>query len=313
MPPAATDERTMPSDPSPNDPGHGAALARVSALPLWRGPVAPEPLPGGLSNRNFVVCDGGERYVVRLVDGDVLEHGIVREREIAMSRAAFAAGIAPELVFADGHVLVLRHVDGRTLTEADVREPAMLDRIAALLRHLHRDVAGHLRGPAPFFWVFHAVRDYLARLEELGRPVAEIARLRRIAGELERPVGAFVPTATHNDLMPGNLIDDGTRLWLIDWEYAGYGAPLFDLATLVVDNGLAEGEAAHVLAAYHGAIPDATLRRSFAAIVLAAALRESLWARVQESHGRLAFDYRGYGDLHEGRFEAGLGAFLRER
>ena len=278
------------------------AARRVGALPIWRGGVTLEKLPGGLSNRNFLVRDGSERYVARLVGGDVPEHGIVRANEIAVSRAAYRAGIAPELVFAEYDLLVFRFVAGRTLTAEEVRRPAMLDRIAALLRTCHGEVAAHLAGPAPFFWVFHALRDYLARLEAGGRMTGEIARLRRIVGALERRAGPIAPVVTHNDLMPGNLIDDGTRLWLIDWEYGGYGAPLFDLATLAVDNELDRAAQSYVLAAYLGGEPDAALRDRFAALVLAARLRESLWGRVQESHGQVAFDYRGYADDHGAKF-----------
>jgi thiamine kinase-like enzyme len=295
---------------------HDIALAetlqRIRDLPVWRGDVAPEPLPGGLSNRNFLVRDGADRYVVRLVDGDVPEHGIVRDREIAVSRAAHAAGFAPEVISADINILVLRFIAGRTLTAEDVRAPKMVARIAALLRRCHREIEVHLYGPAPCFLVFHAVRDYLAQLERSGMAAASVDRLRRIAGALERETGPIQPALTHNDLMPGNLIDDGERLWLIDWEYGGYGAPLFDLATLTVNNALDAAGQAHLLAAYHGRAADSDLRHRFAAMVLAARLRETLWARIQETHGRLAYDYRCYADAHEARFEAGYEAFAAQ-
>jgi thiamine kinase-like enzyme len=285
------------------------ASRRVRDLPVWRGPVEPEPLAGGLSNRNFQVHDGAGDYVVRLVDGDVPEHGIVREREIAVSRAAHRAGIAPELVFAGEGVMVLRFIPGRTLTPGDILAPAMLDRIAALMRACHRDVAAHLRGPAPCFWVFHAVRNYLAQLEAHGRLGGQIERLREIVAVLEDAAGPTVLAVTHNDLMPGNFIDDGDRLWLIDWEYGGYGAPLFDLATLAANNELDAAARAHLLAAYFGQRPDEALRHRFAALILAARLRESLWGRVQEIHGRLDFDYRGYAEGHAATFERDYGQF----
>src|SRR5260221_1699386 len=211
----------------------GAMQHRVRNLTLWHGHVEPEPLPGGLSNQNFMVRDGADGYVVRLVGGDDPAHGIVREREVAVSRAAHRAGIAPELVHVEPGILVFRFVAGRVLTEREVRGPAMLDRIAELLRRCHRDVAAHLRGPAPCFWVFHALRDYLAQLDSQGVLVGRTERLRGIAGALERVVGPIDLALTHNDLMPGNIIDDGERLWLIDWEYGGVAARPFELARLV--------------------------------------------------------------------------------
>jgi thiamine kinase-like enzyme len=286
-----------------------AAVRRIAGLPLWRGKVRPEILPGGLSNRNFVVRDSEAAYVVRLVGGDIPAHGIVRDREVAVSRASHRAGIAPELVLAEPGMLVFRFVDGRALTPAEVGDAAMLPRIAELLRRCHRDVAAHLRGPAPCFWVFHTLRHYLAELAAQGRLGGQIGRLRDTVEALEAVVGPTRLALTHNDLMPGNIIDDGTNLWLIDWEYGGFGAPLFDLASLVVDSGLDETAQVALLAAYFRRPPSAALLRRFAAMILAADLREMLWARVQESHGSLAFDYAAYGDVHERRFERGYAAF----
>jgi len=269
----------------------GAMQHRVRNLTLWHGHVEPEPLPGGLSNQNFMVRDGADGYVVRLVGGDDPAHGIVREREVAVSRAAHRAGIAPELVHVEPGILVFRFVAGRVLTEREVRGPAMLDRIAELLRRCHRDVAAHLRGPAPCFWVFHALRDYLAQLDSQGVLVGRTERLRGIAGALERVVGPIDLALTHNDLMPGNIIDDG------------------DLASLVVDNELDAAAQAALLAAYFSREPSSGLLHRFAAMVLAAELREALWARVQEIHSRLAFDYAGYAAAHETRFERGYAMF----
>jgi thiamine kinase-like enzyme len=286
------------TDPTLADP-----VRRVRALSLWRGPVAPEKLEGGLSNQNFLVRDGADSYVVRLVGGDDSAHGIVRDREVAVSRAAHRAGIAPELVLAEAGVLVLRFVAGRALGADDVRSPAMLARIAELLRRSHRDIAPHLRGPAPCFWVFHALREYLAQLDAQGRLPGRTARLRRIVAQLERTVGPTRLALTHNDLMPGNIIDDGRRLWLIDWEFAGFGAPLFDLASLAVDNEIDEAGQAQLLAFYFGRPASTALLRRFTAMVLAAELREALWARIQQIHAKLTFDYANYAEAHEARFE----------
>src|SRR5260370_10956974 len=232
------------------DSAMGAVRQRVRHLTLWRGDVEPEPLPGGLSNQNFLVRDGADSYVVRLVAGDDPAHGIVRDREVAVSRAAHLAGIAPELVVAEPGVLVFRYVAGRTLSEDDVRRPAMLARIVELLRRCHRDIAPYLRGPAPCFWVFHALRDYLGQLEARGNPTGQTARLRRIVGQLERTVGPTRLALTHNDLMPGNIIDDGRRLWLIDLGFGGFGVPLFDLACLTVAHAIHEAPQGKILALY---------------------------------------------------------------
>lgn len=288
-----------------------ALLDRIRRLACWSGAVSIEPLSGGLSNRSFTVRDSAGAFVARVVGGDVPAHGILREREVAASRAAFAAGVAPELVHAADGILVIRFVAGRTLAPADIRDAAMLERIASLLRRVHRDVAPHLRGPAACFWPFHVLRDYLAQLAEEGRLADRIPTLRLTVASLERAVGPIDLVLAHNDMMPGNLLDDGARLWLIDWEFAGFGSGLFDLAGVATNNDLDAAQRAHLLAAYLGKPPGRRAAKRFAAMALAASLRECLWGRIQETQGRVAFDYAGYAAENEAKFARAYDAYRK--
>ena len=95
---------------------------KAESLSFWRGPVGAEPLPGGMTNLNFVVRDGGERFVVRIGD-DIPVHQVMRFNERAASIAAHAAGLSPEVVHAEPGALVMRFVEGRTLAPEDVRRP----------------------------------------------------------------------------------------------------------------------------------------------------------------------------------------------
>src|SRR5918995_6845350 len=105
-----------------------AAARRTAALACWRGRVSPRPLGGGISNHNFLVEDGGERFFVRIGD-DFEVHNVLRRFELAAARAAHAAGISPEVVHAEPGAMVFRYVDGRTLAPADVRSETMLARV----------------------------------------------------------------------------------------------------------------------------------------------------------------------------------------
>ena len=99
---------------------------RIAQLPCWPGQVTVSPLSGGMTNHNYrVTTRGGDDYVVR-IGRDLPEHGVMRFNELAAARAAHAAGISPEVVFAADGVLVSRFIHGRTLTDADVRRPQML-------------------------------------------------------------------------------------------------------------------------------------------------------------------------------------------
>ena len=89
---------------------------------------------------------------------------------------------------------------------------------------------------------------------------------------------------SHHDLLPGNLIDDGKRLWLIDWEYGAFGTPLFDLANLSSNGGFDEQQDSTLLASYFDGAVSPELRAAFEAMKAASLLREALWALVSEVH-----------------------------
>jgi len=99
-----------------------SAQKKVAKLSIWRGPVSPEPLGGGITNKNFVVADRGEKFVVRVGD-DIPQHQVMRFNERAASVAAYVAGLSPEVVHSEAGILVLRFIDGKTLGEEDVRQP----------------------------------------------------------------------------------------------------------------------------------------------------------------------------------------------
>ena len=109
------------------------ALERVMHLPIWRGPVTVAPLGGGITNVNFVVQDTDRRAVVRIGD-DIPVHQIMRFNELAASRAAFAAGISPEVLHHEPGVLVLDFITGRTMTADDLRNDALLDQALGRLQ-----------------------------------------------------------------------------------------------------------------------------------------------------------------------------------
>jgi thiamine kinase-like enzyme len=285
------------------------ALRKAATLACWRGKVEPEPLGGGISNHNFLVEDGGTRFMVRIGD-DVEVHNVLRRFELAASRAAHAAGISPEVVHVEPGAIVFRFIEGRTLTPAEVRDPAMLGRVLPLVRRCHLVIPKHFRGPAPFFWVFQAIRDYAQRLrQDRSRMVPELPRLLAAADKLEEAIGPIELVFGHNDLLAANLIDDGARLWLVDWEYGGFNSPLFDLGGLASNNELTPEQEDWLLEGYYGAPVTAQLRRRYAAMKCASLLREAMWSMVSELHLTVDFDYQAYTAENLRRFEAALAAF----
>jgi thiamine kinase-like enzyme len=286
------------------DPLHIAAT-----LPCWGSRVSPAPLGGGMTNDNFLVADGGERFVVR-VGGDIPAHNIVRTTEAAASRAAHAAGVSPRVRYADANALVIDFVEGRTLTAEDIRAPGYHARLVDLIRRAHREIPGHFPGPAPLFWVFQVVRHYDRVLRELhSEHVPALSGLALMAQRLEQAVGPIDIVFGHNDMLPANLLDDGSRLWLIDWEYAGFNSPLFDLGGLASNSEAPPEVAEAMLELYFQRPVDRDLRRRMAAMTAAALLRETLWSMVSEQTSSIDFDYRAYTSDNLRRFEAACAAF----
>jgi len=282
---------------------------RAAGLPMWRGPVEPVPLGGGITNVNFVVEDAGRRYVVRVGD-DIPVHQLMRFNELAASRAAEAAGISPAVRHHEPGVLVIDYVEGRTLAEADVRAPGMLERVLPVVKRCHEHVPSHLRGPVLMFWVFHVIRDYGWTLEEgNSRHRHRLPAFRDAAKALERAVGAIDVVFGHNDLLAANFIDDGERIWLIDWDYGGFNSPLFDLGGLASNNGLDAKQEEWLLEQYFERPVDDALRRAYTAMKCASLLRETMWSMVSEIHSDLEFDYDAYTAENLYRFEAAFGEF----
>ena len=268
---------------------------KVARLACWTQAIELEPLKGGLTNISFVATHRGEKFVVRC-GSDIAVHHVFRDRERAVSIAAFEAGLSPEVVHAEPGITVLRFIDGHTFGEADLR--ANVERLAALLKDCHTHLGRHLRGPANAFWVFHVIRDYVALLDADRAWLAAADRLEQAQVPLPIVFG-------HHDLLPGNVVDDGRRLWLIDWEYGGFGTAMFDLANLSSNGDFEAGHDEVLLHAYFAGKADAGLRRAFAAMKAASALREALWAMVSDVHLKTAgVDYRAHARTYLARFEA---------
>jgi thiamine kinase-like enzyme len=271
-----------------------ALLDRLARLPCWQGKVSLVPLTGGLTNLSFVAEDRGEKFVVRC-GGDIPVHHVFRDRERAASRAAFEAGLSPELVHVEPGITVLRFIEGKTFGESDLREN--LPRVVPLLKTCHRQVGRRLQGPASMFWVFHVIREYV-------RAANADSKYFALADELERRQVPLPIVFGHHDLLPGNFLDDGKRLWLIDWEYGAFGTAMFDLANLSSNGGFGAPEDVALLAAYFEGPVGADLERAFAAMKAASLLREALWAMVSDIHLKTpGVDYQAHAEKYLRRFE----------
>ena len=267
---------------------------------------APQPLEGGITNRNFRVRTGGRDVVVRLPGKDTGLLGIDRAAECDATEAAARVGVGPEVVafLADPPCLVTAFIPGRPIAAEELRAPPLLDGVAAALRAVHEGTVLPSR-----FDSFAVVEDYRATAAQRGgrTPAAFVdlaGRARAIRAALAGPEHA--PAACHNDLLTANFLHDGARLRIVDWEYAGMGDRYFDLGNLSVNNGFAEADDERLLGAYWG---EPCTARRFAALRLMRVMsdfREAMWGVVQTAISALDFDFEDYASEHLERVAAGM-------
>jgi thiamine kinase-like enzyme len=237
----------------------------------------------------------------------------MRFNEIAAARAAHAAGISPEIVYQADGVFVMRFIKGKTLTETEIREQQNLERVLPLVQTCHTEIPKHFQGPALVFWPFHVCRNYILTARQgKSRMMDALPRFLEINAELEKTVGEIKLVFGHNDLLAANFIDDGKRLWLLDWDYAGYNAALFDLANLSSNNELSPEQEDWILETYYQRAVTDALRRRLAAMKCASLLRETLWSIVSEIHSTLDFDYVDYTQKNLMRFDNAYAAFQQK-
>jgi len=204
-------------------------------------------------------------------------------------------------------------IEGRTLSAIDIRTPRYRDQIMALIRCIHHDMPRFIQRAHWTFNVFDVLRNYRQTLETGdSRMRTALPRLEKISGVLEEVAGVQEPVFGHNDLLAANFIDDGAKLWVIDWDYAGFGSPLFDLSNLASNNEFDIDLEHSLLENYFGSPAETDLWRSYSAMKCASLLREAMWSMVSEIHSELAFDYASYTTKNLERFELAYGNFEQQ-
>jgi thiamine kinase-like enzyme len=252
----------------------------IAALPCWRGEWTAERLSGGLSNEIWKVMDQSGAHVVRFGE-DYPFHFVDRAREAMSARAAHALGLGPKVEYTAPGVMVTAWVEGRTWSAEDVRDRP--EAIAALLKEFHHGMPSRVSGPGYIFWPFHIVRDYARQLAGT-KHQKHVPALLGLSAEMEAAQVPLPVVYGHHDLLPANFIGDGEKPWLIDYEYAGYGTAMFDLAGAASNSEMTTEQSHRLVTAYLGHPPDPGIRRAFAAMKCVSLIREAMWAMISERH-----------------------------
>lgn len=261
------------------------SLARAQELTIT-------PLPGGLTNMSHLVTADGAQYAVRVSGASGKALGIDRADEAEALRRVEAAGIGPEVVtflLPEGHLVTHYLADARTLTLDEFTGPQMIPRVAARLRDIH--------GLDPIGRVFDPYGDILrwldiAKGQHVSRP-AQLGPLLEQVTEIEHhrdPPRSQENVLCHNDPYYLNFLDDGS-LWVIDWEYAGMGDPMYDLAG--VGHALDGTGRNLLLESYFGEI-DGRLRRDLDDLIAVYICWNIAWTMIQIEASVIDFDYTDF-------------------
>jgi len=275
---------------------HHQLVAALHRLPELAGrELTLTALSGGITNRNFRVDADGtdQRWVIRLAGNDTHLLGISREVEHAATVAAAGVGVGPEVtafIRPEGY-LVTRFIVGEPVSAEAVHHPDTLRRVADSLRRIHD-------GPAipGLFVPLRIVEAYRALAVARGVPIPpEYDRATDAARRIERALLAdpIEPRPCHNDLLNANFIDDGRRIRIIDWEYAGMGDPFFDLGNFSINHELESDEDVVFLEAYDGSIDPRRLAR-LTLMRVVSDFREAMWGVLQQGVSTLDVDFVAY-------------------
>jgi thiamine kinase-like enzyme len=278
----------------------------IAAIPEWAGrSVTATAVPAGLTNQNYRVEVDGVPMFVRIPGAATELLAVDRGNEVYNTRAAAAAGVGPEVLhhLPAWDVFVLAWVDARTMSNEAFAAHGEPERIAEVLRRLHA-------GPR-FRDDFDMVRttDYYLRVVDeraIRVPPGYREHLDRIP-LIEAALAAHpLPTVPcHNDLLADNYLDDGERLWIVDYEYSGNNDPTFELGNTCQELGWDDERVRALCAAYFGETTDALLARMRLQMIMSD-VGWTLWAAIQTAISSIDYDFWGWAEERWGRAEVAL-------
>jgi thiamine kinase-like enzyme len=263
-----------------------ALFGRTASLAAT--PRSVTELPGGLTNRNYKVTTPDGAFVARIssAGGELL--AIDRDCEYRNSVTAAEAGAGARVVEyrPQDRLLVIRFIEGRTFGNEDVA--ANIPRVAEACRRLH---SGGRFGND--FDMFNIQPRYLDVARSRGFRIPDGYDDLKPAFDAARAALAVRDTGTvpcNNDLLAANFIDDGERIWLIDYEYSGNNDPCFELGNIAGECHLSQDGLADLVTAYYGK----PLRNKIARAWLLGRVGMygwTLWGAIQNAASTLDFDF----------------------
>jgi len=281
--------------------------ALLNQVPLVKNRTSVTELSGGLTNRNLAIESDGAHYVARISSNSSDLLNINREDEYKNTIIAAEAGIGAivhDYLPGQG-LLLISYINGKTFGAQDIANN--LPRVAKAAKTLH--------SAKPFvsdFNMFTLQKRYLDIVQSNGfiYPAkyldyeGHVVDLKKALAVLPDEI---VPC--NNDLLPGNFIDDGEKIWLIDYEYSGNNDACFELGNIWAEAFLEYDALVELIDAYYGAHRPEKIARAWLQSLMAK-YGWTLWAAIQASISDIDFDFRAWGgekfDLAQSQFSSDL-------
>jgi thiamine kinase-like enzyme len=233
-------------------------------------------------------------FVARLSSGGSELLSIDRDCEYRNSVIAAAAGAgAPVVEYRpQDRMLVVGYIEGRTFGPADVAHPGNIPRVADACRRLHSG--------ARFvndFDMFDIQRRYLSVARSHGFRIPAgyddlLPQFSAAEQALARRAEGTVPC--NNDLLAANFIDDGDRIWLIDYELSGNNDACFELGNIGAESHLSREALADLVTAYYGRARRSRIARA-RLLGLVGMYGWTLWGAIQNGASPIDYDFWGWG------------------
>lgn len=221
-------------------------------------------MTGGATTASVYRVEVGERRYLLRIEGE--PSPLRNPHQYVSMRIATEAGIAPAIHYIDEvtRIVVIDFVEQQPLKTYPGGPRALAQALGELFSRVQA---------TPIFPYYVNYADIVARLFAHVRRTglfaaglldAHVERLELIREAYD--AGSTRLVSSHNDPTPGNILFDGERLWLIDWESACRNDPLVD-AAIVLDHFARSQELEDVLlTAWSGRVPDEGLRGRLAPI-----------------------------------------------
>jgi thiamine kinase-like enzyme len=281
-------------------------LVEEVAARLWpESVIRISPITAGLTNQNFRVEVDDQPYFVRLPGQSTDLLAVDRANELHNTRAAALTGVGPQVIAHDAEsgALVLDWIDGRTMSNAAFAEPGTPAGIAEALRRLHG--APRFRDD---FNMFRLTEYYTSVVDERSIRIPDGYREELPKVALIEAALAVHPLPTvpcHNDLLAENYLDDGRRLWIVDYEYSGNNDPTFELGNTAQELGFDDARQMELCAAYFGEATPALLARMRLQMIMSD-VGWTLWAAIQAAISSIDYDFWGWAEERWGRASSAL-------